>query len=135
MASLTDIVAGLAGSLQAALGAEMQVSDVVLASPTPPTAQIVPATVDPHLAMGGGDEVFLAVQAFLAAVTDVGAQRQALRFFDETDPLYMVAAIERDRELGGACSDLIVQRAAWRYWRDLPDGPAVGGEWTVRILV
>lgn len=131
MAGLTEIRVALA----AALGTipNLQVSPYPLSSPEPPSAHVVPDMLAYHQSFGpgGAQQWSFRVQVFLAYVEDIGSQKAADRFLD--DDLVM-ETLEADPTLGGVVSDLIVDRAEFRFWE--PGGRAmVGAEWYLRTLV
>lgn len=107
MASLVAIRDGLAENLRTVPG--IQVSAHRLTDPTPPTAQVYPD--DPFIEYDvtgsrGLDAYKLIVELFVSENLDVGDQMALDALIDE-----MKAAMELDRKLGGACSDLIVTEA------------------------
>jgi hypothetical protein len=136
--SLAAIRAGLAANLQAVAGVE-QVSAYVLANPTPPTLWVRPSSdvaVEYGQAMGGGStNWYMVVFGFVGAVSDIGAQKLLDEMIGTGTASSVQDAIETDKTLGGACSDLDVRecRAYQEYVRS--DGSSVlGAEWDVYVI-
>lgn len=136
MTTLAAIRAGLAANLANVPGA--QVSAYVLANPTLPTIWVRPATepVNYHQAMGNGlDEWMMLVQAYVGTPSDIGAQKQLDEFLASSGATSVKAAIESDKTLGGAASDLMVTNCSGYLEYSRPDGTtALGAEWNVRVL-
>jgi hypothetical protein len=133
MASTEAIRTAIAAQLTAALGDGYQVSAYALSAPTPPAFEVLPGLIRYHQAMG--DTVSwrgYRVRGFFSLSSDIGSQQKADAFFED-DPI--LAALEADPTLDGACDDLIVDQAEPAFF-DLPglQGPCVGGVWTLRIL-
>lgn len=130
MDQLTEMRRLLAAAIDAP---DLQVTPYPLSAPEPPTAHIVPDAVDYHTTFGGsdaGEDWSFRVQVFLALVDDLAAQQKADEFLNEGR---IKEALEADPTLGGAVSDLIVDRAEFRLWE--PGGiPMVGVEYHLRIL-
>lgn len=134
MASLTAIRTGLATNLSAL--ADIQVSAWMLANPTPPTIHVFPASATYDLAMQRGlDRWTLTVQAFVAAVSDIGAQKLLDALLASSGARSVKAALESDQTLGGAASAVRVTGSSG-YKIFAVDGrpPVLGAEWQVEVL-
>ncbi len=132
MASLTAIRVALAAAITAP---DLQVSPWPLSAPEPPTAYIVPDTVDYHTTFGEGEDAgqdwSYRVQVFLALVDDLAAQQEADKFINDGR---IKLALESEPTLGGLVSDLIVDSGTFRLWE--PGGiPMVGVEYRLRVLL
>lgn len=133
MASTQEIREALALQLETALGDSYQVSAYALSSPTPPAFEVIPGQIQYHQAMGSTVSWRnYRVRGFFTVSSDIGSQQRADEFF-ENDPV--LAALEADPTLGGACDDLIVDTAEPAFF-DLPSlqSPCVGGIWTLRVF-
>lgn len=135
MAALADIRAAIAANLTTSLE-DIQISPYMLANPTPPGGHVFPAEVLYDQAMGRGlDEWHLTVQLFVALATDIGAQERLDAYLAASGSQSVKAAIESDRTLGGAASDVRVESSSGYHTYLKPDGVGVlGAEWTVRVL-
>lgn len=132
MSTVGDIRAGLRENIKANISG-WQVSPYRIASPTPPGIQIVRGPIREHLThQRGATEYDFRVQAFVA---DSGDAKMTQIHLDELFDV-MTAALESDRTLGGACSDVIVH--------DIPEEQILVGadnmgrviaEWPVTVLV
>jgi hypothetical protein len=138
MASISDIRTEIASVVSGALPASFtkagaQVSAWPLSAPTPPAGEVGQFGIARNLAMGGVAAYWTCVvRVYVAVTSDQGSQERADQLLVD-DPIS--AALEKNSTLGGAVSDLIVDRADQRFW-DRPDGVIlVGIEWQLRILV
>jgi hypothetical protein len=106
MATLAQLREGLAANLRT-ISSDVQVSPYVLAKPTPPAIDILPARVEYHRTFGNGLEhhTFL-VQAYVASGLDEAAQRRLDEFVDSG---VIRQALESDQTLGGIAQSLVVQ--------------------------
>jgi hypothetical protein len=131
MGKTRDLREGLAANLRTVSG--LQVSPYVLANPTPPSADILPAGIDYYGAMQKGVKTYLFnVQVIVTAGLDEAAQ-MALDDFVDSDAI--PDAIESDETLGGACDDVIVH-ALDEYGRTALDGKEYFvARWQVEVLV
>jgi hypothetical protein len=138
MASLADIRAGLAAAIDSGVDLDMQVSAYIIASPTPPFAQVLPDETTYHEAFQNGAETWgLIVQVIVAFGSDVGAQRQLDELLESSGSLSVKAALEADVRLGGIVSDVTVTRTSgYRTYRlGATQTEALGAEWNVSVLV
>jgi hypothetical protein len=134
MASLTAIREALAVNLAVIDG--VQVNAYLLSNVTPPVIEVQPGETQYDLAMARGlDRWTLIVRAMVSASTDVGSQRFLDKLLESSGALSVKAAIEADRTLGGACSDVSVTSCTgYRSISREGSGPLLGAEWTVEIL-
>ena len=133
MSDISAIREALASSLLTIPG--MQISAWQLANATPPCAQISRGPVDYDQAMQGGvHRPNFTVTAYVALVSDQGAQRLLDRYLAADGDLSVKQAIEADRTLGGLVQDLHVTGATGEqpYARD-QGGPVLGSDWTVEV--
>ncbi|HEX4521660.1 MAG TPA: hypothetical protein VH063_18945 [Gaiellaceae bacterium] len=137
-ADFVGIRKAIAANLQNALGKTIQVSPVMLASPTPPAAHVIPGPIEYHGALSDGLEtVEMTVQVFVSRTTDIGAQTTLDEYIASDGPSSVKAAIESDSRLGGKCADLIVTSSSgYRVYKS-PDGSGevIGAEWLVKVYV
>jgi hypothetical protein len=145
MASLTDIRLGLAANLAVLNQATgIQVLPYLIANPTPPTVLLFPVASENtryDLAMGRGlDQWDFAVQAFVGATTDIGAQATLDKFIASSGPLSIKAALEKkdgpngEVTLGGLVSDVNVTTCTgYRIYLREGGGAVLGAEWTVEV--
>ena len=134
-ATSEEIREGIADALRVIPG--LQASAYSLSNPTPPTAQVMRGEIQYDQALQHGTHWWtMRVQAFVALVSDIGAQKILDRFLSPDGAFSIKAAIEADATLGGVVSDLQVTTAAGEqvYVRD-QGGPVLGSEWTVRVLL
>lgn len=104
-------IAAIRAALAANIGAipDLQVSPYILANPTPPSAQVVPAAMEFDLAMHRGlDRLEFKVQVFAGVVSDIGAQKKLDLYRAGSGANSIKQAIESDKTLGGACQALQV---------------------------
>jgi hypothetical protein len=115
---------------------DVQASAYVMANPTPPMIQVLPAGIGYDRTMGRGhDDVTFTVQAIVALTLDVGSQKLLDRLCENAAPYSVKAAIEADKTLGGACQDLHVTEASGLQVVEVQTGGArLVVEWTVLIL-
>lgn len=135
-ASLTEIREGLAEALSAVAG--MQVSAWMLSNPTPPAAHVYPDETEYHRAMQNGAEGWtLIVEAFVASNSEIGAQQRLDKMLASSGAESVKEALEADGTLGGIVSDVTVTRTTGYRQYQLPagQGPALGAQWTVEVLV
>jgi len=133
MAALREALATNLSSLP-----NVQVSAYLLANPTPPSIHVVPGMTEYHQTFGGNTAEWweFSVQAFVAAVQDIGAQRRLDEMLDDSGASSVKVAIESDTTLGGACDDLIVlRRTGYQIYTPDGRGAVLGAEWTVRVLI
>lgn len=136
MTTLAAIRDGLRANLASIPG--VQVSAYVLSNPVLPVVWIRPASdaVDYHRAMGNGlDEWSMLVQAYVGTPSDLGAQKKLDELLASSGSSSVKAAIESDKTLNGAASDLIVDSCTGYLEYARPDGStALGAEWNVRVF-
>ena len=140
MGSLADIRAGIAANLATVLDGVGggQVSAYVLNNPTLP---VIWVRLDPsegieyHRAMRDGVEFWtMRVEAYVGAVSDIGAQKNLDLLLESSGATSVKAAIESDLTLGGAAQKVRVERCAGYQEYGRPDGTsALGSDWTVVV--
>jgi hypothetical protein len=82
----------------------------------------------------GSDTWMILVQAFVASVFDQASQQRLDRMLAPTGAESIKEAIESDRTLGGACSDLRVTRSSGYQTYALEGrGNVLGAEFTVQV--
>jgi hypothetical protein len=133
MASLTDLREALASNLAAIDG--LQESAYVLANPTPPAAEVVPAPIEYDKAMGRGlDKWTFLVRVLVGLTSDIGAQKRLDKMLASAGPDSVKAALETDPTLGGAADDLIVTRCSgYRTFKREGGTLLLGAEWTTEV--
>lgn len=132
-ATAEDIREGIATALKAIPG--LQASAYLLGNPTPPFAQVLRGPVTYDQAMSGGVHRWtMTVRAYVALVSDIGAQKLLDEFLAAEGSRSIKAAIEEDTTLDGAVSDLHVTGASGEqeYVRE-QGGPLLGSEWNVDV--
>ena len=140
---ITAICEGLAANL--ATIDNLQESAYLLANPTPPAAEIEPGPVKYDRAMQRGlDELQFLVRVFVGFTSDIGTQKRLYRMLASTGDDSIKAAIESDTTLGGLVDDTWVRdctglkqfvREVTAGGRGSAQGPLLGAEWTVQVLV
>lgn len=132
-ASASEIREALAAALRTIPG--LQATPYVLASPTPPSAHVMRGEILYDQALQGGTHIWtMRVQAFVALVSDQGAQLLLDRYLSAEGAYSVKAAIEADTSLGGIIDDLHVLSATGetQYVRE-QGGQVLGSEWTVQV--
>ena len=132
-ADISDVRVALASALRVIPG--MQVSAWQMANATPPCAQITRGPVEYDQAMHGGvHRPNFTVTAYVALVSDQGAQRLLDRYLAADGDLSVKQALEADTTLGGLVQDLHVTGATGEqpYARD-QGGPVLGSDWSVEV--
>jgi hypothetical protein len=134
MADLGDIRAALAANLSSIPG--LNESPYLLGNPTPPAAEVQPADIDYHQAMGNGVERWtLIVRVFVGTMSDKGAQIRLDRLLASSGSESVKAAIESDTSLAGAVDDVTVTRCTgYRIFNREGMPSVLGAEWTVSVL-
>lgn len=132
--SIESLRSGIADNLSDISG--LQVSAYMLANPTPPYAEVMPASIDFDATMArGADWVNFIVRVLVGATNDIGAQKRLDDFLDGSGSSSIKAVIESDTTLGGACHDLQVKRCTgYRVYSRDGGAPVLGAEWEVRVL-
>jgi len=140
MGSLAAIRQGLANNLATLKTTyqDMQVSPYVLSNPTPPVIWVKPTTgavTEYHQAMINGQETWsITVQAFVAGGGDIAAQTLLDELLATSGAHSVKAAIEADKTLGGATTDLIVRRCvSYQEYQRADQSMALGAEWIVEV--
>lgn len=118
-----------------------QASPYMLAQPTPPAAHIIPGPTDWHRALQDGmASMDLVVQVFVPMTTDQGSQELLDLFLATTGEHSIKAAIEKKdpgqhrRNLGGACSDLLVTTTTgYRTYKGANGAEMLGADWNVTV--
>lgn len=131
--ALTDVRKALANSLRVIPG--LQTSAYQLANASPPCAQVTRGAVEYDQAMQGGvHRPSFTVTAYVALVSDQGAQMLLDRYLAADGDLSIKQALESDRTLGGLVQDLHVTGASGEqpYARD-QGGPVLGSDWSVEV--
>lgn len=129
----TQIRVAMAAALKTISG--LQASAWTLANPTPPSAHVMRGPVEYDQAFQGGTHLWtMRVQAFVALVTDIGAQQRLDDFLSPEGSRSIKAALEQDTTLGGIVQSLHVTDASGEqvYVRE-NGGPVLGSEWTVEV--
>lgn len=117
---------------------DLQVSPWMLANPTPPTAQVFPTAVNPHMSMGPGgfEEWTFTLQVFVGGVETV-SQGSQIRL-DEylRGDRSITAAIEADTTLGGVVDDLkVTSISGYRVFTTQGRADVLGAEWSITVYV
>lgn len=116
----------------------------MLASPTPPSAFVIPGPIDYHGALNDGlVTVEMTIQVFVGRTTDLGCQKTLNTYLKSDGPTSVKAVLEAPDEgrptprLGGLCSDLIVTATTGYGIYKSPDGSGevLGAEWVVKVFV
>jgi hypothetical protein len=130
---LTAVREALASNLSAITGT--QVSAYMLLNPSPPAAHVFPSEIEFDRAMGRGlDFQVLTVQVIVGTVSNEAAQRQLDAYLAGSGPQSVKAALESDKKLGGACSDLRVTGATgYRTIVQEGQAPVLVCDWRVEI--
>lgn len=131
-----DIVAirvGLAANLRTIEG--LRASATLTSGVSPPCAQIGEVTTEYDLSMRrGADDLEVKVRVLVGLVTESAAQTRLDRYAKKTGPASVKAALESDRQLGGACDDLRVIRMEGYGVYDYGGVIYLGAEWVVRVI-
>lgn len=115
---------------------DLQTSPYLLASPTPPAAEIQPSMVSFDKAMRRGlDRLRFVVRAYVSLNLSEAGQKRLDRMLAGDGAFSIKAAIEADRTLGGACSDAhVTECTGYRVYERIGAGSVLGAEWTVEVL-
>lgn len=108
----------------------------LLSNLTPPCATVLRGPLTYDQAMQGGVHFWtFLVRAFVASVTDIGAQRLLDQYLAPEGEMSIKAAIEDDPTLGGVVQELHVTGATGEQElvRDQGGGPLLFSEWTVEV--
>jgi len=135
MATVAALRSGL--NTRLATISNVQTSAYMLSAPTPPYLEVAAVEeIEYDGAMGRGLDTYrFIVRGYAGLVSDRGAQVKLDEFLASTGSTSVKAAIEGDRTLGGACSDLQVERVdGYQVYAAEGRGPFLGAEWTVRVL-
>jgi len=119
----------------------LQVSAYMLAQPSPPAAHIIPGPIDWHRALQDGmSSMDFVVQVFVPTTTDQGSQELLDLMLATTGEHSVKAAIEKKdpgqnrRNLGGACSDLLVTTTTgYRQYKGANGAEMLGADWNVTV--
>jgi hypothetical protein len=137
MASMTDLREGIAANLASI--ANVQVSAVAPANPTPPSIWVEPDPVegvvyDRAMARGLDLWTFL-VWAVVPAASVQGGQAKLDGYIASSGSSSVKAAVEADKTLGGAAMDARVTRCAGYqpYVREGLNGVFLACQWTVEV--
>jgi len=138
---LAELRAGLAANVGAIVGLAVSPYYDATANSVPPFGIVRPnpeVLIDYHAAMQDGLEIaHMLVEVYAGAVGqngDVTAQQLLDQYVASSGPSSVREAIESDRQLAGACQDLIVTacRSYTEYPR--PDGATlVGAQWAIDV--
>lgn len=133
--SVAELRAGLAANLDALDGLQVPAGGYVLAQPTTPSVEIVPAPVEYDKAGSRGtDQWTFYVRVLVGTPSDVGGQKKLDKFMEPTGATSVKAALESDTTLGGAALDLWVGKCSGYRVYQREGAPAVlGAEWTVTV--
>lgn len=133
MPELDELREGLAANLAAIKG--LQVNAYRLTRPTLPSAHIFPGPVEYDTAGSRGEDKWeFIVQVFVAKTLDKASQIRIDRFLNPSGAESVKAALEADRQLGGAAYDLRVVEATG-YQEYVIDGIGVryGTDFVVEV--
>lgn len=135
MTTLTEVVDGLAGRLNAITALDGNVSTVVRRPAVFPAMVIVPPAIpDYGLSLDGlGAEVDIPVMA-LVGTSEAEGQQSLLPFLDWAGPSSVPAVVAVDRSLGGLDVDARVASADGPELVEFGDGTAAYGV-TLHVLV
>jgi hypothetical protein len=133
MADLAAIRTGLAANLSTI--PDIQVSAYVLSNPTPPCAVVFAGPTDFDTSFGRGlDNLVFMVRVLVAAVSDISAVVNLDPYMAGSGARSVKAAIETDKTLGGACSDLrVVGTEGEQVYTLEGRPPALGAEFRVEV--
>ena len=134
MATMEALREALAVNLAGIPG--LQQSAYMLGNPTPPCAEVMPATIDYDVTMHRGlDRWNFTVRVYVGATTDIGAQKRLDLMLDSAGTYSVKAAVESDRKLGGDAADLRVKTCSgYRIYERQGGGALLGAEWNVEVL-
>lgn len=129
-----EVLQAIADAISARLP-DMQVKPYVLANPTPPAAQIVPASAEYDKAMRRGLDTWqFTLTVFVAETADIGAQAKLYRMLEPSGETSIKEAVEADVTLGGLVVDVWLQAFnGFRRYQLEGGGPMIGMEWTVQV--
>lgn len=106
-----------------------------MSTPELPTAHVKrgPFTYDQAL-QGGVHQLTFTVTAYVALISDIGAQANLDRYLAADGDYSIKQALEADTTLGGLVQDLHVTGATGEqpYARE-QGGPVLGSDWTVEV--
>lgn len=130
------------GAVRAAMAVKLDpISDVnvfeyVQASPTPPTIQILPPSVDYDLSMRRGYDLWtFIVQAFVNFTSDYSSQRLLDDICSPIGTTSVKALLEADQTLGGTTATVMVTRHDFRGKLETSGGsPMLLVEFTVEVI-
>jgi len=128
-----EVRQALAAALRVIPGLNAQ--PYLLGNLMPPTAVVTRGPIAYDQAFQGGVHTWtFIVRAFVASVTDIGAQTLLDEFLSAEGERSVKAAIEADTSLGGIVSDLHVTGASGEqeFVRE-GGGPLLFSEWTVEV--
>ena len=133
MADLGDIREGIAENLSTI--PDIQVSAYVLSNPTLPCAVVFAGPTEFDKAFGRGlDTLVFMVRVVVAAVSDISAVVNLDPYLAGSGSRSVKEAIESDKTLGGACSDLRVTGTEGEQVYALEGRPpALGAEFRVEV--
>lgn len=138
MTTLQAVRQGLADNLALlnAGGDWIQVTPYMLASPSPPTIQVMPGKIQYDIANSrGGDLLVMTVQAMVAANFDRQMQNRLDQLLEDSGEFSVKAAIESDFQLGGIVDDLrVTECTGYQIYALAGRGPVLGADWEVSIL-
>jgi len=116
--------------------ADVNVFEYAMASPTPPTIQILPPSVDYDLTMRRGFDVWtFVVQAFVDFTDDFSSQRLLDDVCSPIGTTSVKALLESDQTLGGTTATVLVTRHDFRGKVETAGGsPMLLVEFTVEVI-
>lgn len=150
MADVAAIRAGLIANLEPLRDLVLpletwQLSEYLLASPTPPTVMIDRGPIEYDKTFTGPGETFgdlsrghddwtFTVIVIVGYSDDIGAQKQLDEMVKSHGETSVKVLLESDREIGGAALDLhVTGTSEQRVYRTDPNLAYVGSEWTVAV--
>ena len=138
MGQINDLRSALRENLKQIAG--IQVSRYALYNPTPPGIHLWPSEIPAYHKVFGRppqlSEIHFTVEAFVAFGTDIGSQEYMDQMLEPNGDKSVVAAIESDVTLAGACQDLIVVSSTSYQPIMTPDSrQLLTSEWLVTIIL
>ncbi len=135
MSDLTTIRQALAGALEPLAEVGVQVSAYLLATPTPPTVQVLPRNQDYDLAFKRGlDKRTFTVQGFVPVNESDETQKLLDELMAPVGASSVKALLEVDKTLGGAIGGLQVTSDSGYSMQQHPAGFwTLLCEWTVEV--
>jgi hypothetical protein len=131
MANIADIRAGLAANLSTV--PNCQISAYQRSQPSVPSIQVVGPEIDYNFAPHA-EEMTWTIRGLVAAVNDEGGQRRLDKWKAGEGSESIRAAVEADKQLGGACDNLHVTGVGRDQIFVYGTVEALGAEWSVTVI-